>query len=255
MNFLNDSDLLDQHFLINEKYIKDFIKICNLQKDDIVLEVGPGVGTLTKLIAPKVAHMYVIEKDIRLKEYLENIPGIEIIFGDVIKCNLPKVNKIITSLPYSIIEPFIYKMKNLTNTEIYMIMGKNYIDNVINKKITNLSLLTNTFFDSLKYEDIPPAAFDPAPKVMSSVIKLTPKRKWNTLESIIKNIYLLDEKKLKNALLESLIIVKKYTKKEAKEVIKSLNIDEEILNKQFNILNNDEIKKVYEILLTKYALH
>ena len=88
---------------------------------------------------------------------------------------------------------------------------------------------------------------------MSSIIKLTPKTKWNTLESIIKNIYLLDEKKLKNALLESLIIVKKYTKKEAKEVIKSLNIDEEILNKQFNILNNDEIKKVYEILLTKYA--
>ena len=59
MNFLNDSDLLDQHFLINEKYIKDFIKICNLQKDDIVLEVGPGVGTLTKLIAPKVKKMYV----------------------------------------------------------------------------------------------------------------------------------------------------------------------------------------------------
>ena len=142
MNFLNDSDLLDQHFLINEKYIKDFIKICNLQKDDIVLEIGPGVGTLTKLIAPKVAHMYVIEKDVRLKEYLENIPGIEIIFGDVIKYNLPKVNKIITSLPYSIIEPFIYKMKNLTNTEIYMIMGRNYIDNVVNKKITNLSLLT-----------------------------------------------------------------------------------------------------------------
>ncbi len=255
MKFLNDTDLLDQHFLISEKYINDFIKICNLQKEDIVLEVGPGVGTLTKIIAPKVSKMYVIEKDVRLKKYLDKIPDIHIIYGDVIKCDLPKVNKIITSLPYSIIEPFIYKIKDLTIIEIYMIMGKNYVDNVINKKITNLSLLTNTFFDATKYEDITPSAFNPEPKVMSSIVRLRPKCKWNNLELIIKNIYLLDEKKLKNALLESLIIVNKCTKKDGKEVIKGLNISEDILNKQFIILSNEEIKEVYDILEDKFGLN
>ena len=171
--FKNNPDELDQHFLIDKDVIYNFIRVCNLNNDDVVLEIGPGVGTLTKLIAPKVKKLYVIEKDIRLKPYLDKINNIDIIYGSCLDVPFPKVDKIITSLPYSIIEPFIYKVIHEDFNELYMIMGKNYCDNVINNKITNLSLLTNIYFDAYKYFDIYPDSFNPKPRVVSSLVKLT----------------------------------------------------------------------------------
>ena len=85
MNFKNNTDNLDQHFLVSEKVINKFIEISNLTKNDICLEIGPGKGILTKIIAPKVKKLTVIEKDERLEEYLKEIPNINIIIGDAIK--------------------------------------------------------------------------------------------------------------------------------------------------------------------------
>lgn len=245
MNFKNDTNYLDQHFLKDSKIIDKFINICDLSKDDIVLEIGPGDGTLTKLIAPKVKKMYVIEKDERLIDNLKKINNVEVIYGDAIKIEYPKITKIITSLPYSIIEPFIYKLRNIEFKELYMIMGKKYIDSVLNYNIDNLSLLTNVFFESVQYFDIPKKAFIPMPRVLSSIIKLSPKIGYTELELLLKNMYLMDDKKTKNALMESLININNITKKEAKNIINNLNIDGSILNKEFRLLNNNEIKTVY----------
>ena len=133
MEFNNNTEYLDQHFLINEDIINKFIDICNLFKEDIVLEIGPGKGVLTKIISSKVKKLYVIEKDIRLKKYLDKIDNIEVIYDSCLDVDFPKVDKIITSLPYSIIEPFIYKLINTDFKELYMIIGKSYVDNVLNK--------------------------------------------------------------------------------------------------------------------------
>ena len=230
--FVNNPNELDQHFLIDKDIINSFINICNLSEDDIVLEIGPGIGTLTKLIAPKVKKLYVIEKDIRLKPYF------------------PKVYKIITSLPYSIIEPFIYKIINEDFKELYMIMGKKYCDNVLGNKITNLSLLTNIYFKITKYFDIMPDSFNPKPRVVSSLIKLEFKKDNSEKELIFKNMYKLNDKLVKNALLESLIIVKNLTKRDAKEYIKNLNIKESILNNKFSQINNNELEELYNQIKT-----
>lgn len=247
--FINNPDELDQHFLIDKDVINNFIKVCNLNKEDVVLEIGPGVGTLTKLIAPKVKKMYVIEKDIRLKPYLDKINNIDVTYGSCLDVPFPKVNKIITSLPYSIIEPFIYKVIHQDFKELYMIMGKNYCDNVINNKITNLSLLTNIYFDVHKYFDIYPDSFNPKPRVVSSLIKLTFKNKLDEKDMIFRNIYNLNDKLVKNALMESLIIVKGLTKRESKEYTNKLNINKEILNKKFCMISNEELKNLYDKLM------
>lgn len=247
--FKNNPDELDQHFLIDKDIVNNFIKACNLSKDDIVLEIGPGVGTLTKLIAPKVKKMYVIEKDIRLKPYLDKINNIDVTYGSCLDVPFPKVDKIITSLPYSIIEPFIYKIIHEDFKELYMIMGRNYCDNVINNKITNLSLLTNIYFDAYKYFDIYPDSFNPKPKVVSSLIKLTFKNKLDEKDMIFRNMYKLNDKLVKNALMESLIIVKGLTKRESKDYINKLNIDDKILNKKFCMISNEELEVLYSKIL------
>lgn len=243
--FKNNPDELDQHFLIDNKGIREFIKVCNLKRDDTVLEIGPGIGTLTKLIAPNVGKMYVIEKDERLRPYLDKIDNISVKYGSCLDLDFPKVNKIITSLPYSIIEPFIYKIIKEDFNELYMIMGKSYCDNVINNKITNLSLLTNIYFDVTKYFDIEPDSFNPKPRTMSSVIKLSFKKDNNDVEKIFKNMYKLNDKLIKNALREALINVYSYTKKEAKEYIGNLKIDDKILDTKFGQISNDELNELY----------
>ncbi len=247
--FKNNPDELDQHFLIDKYVINNFIKVCNLSKDDVVLEIGPGDGTLTKLIVSKVKKMYVIEKDNRLKPYLDKIKNIDITYGSCLDVPFPKVDKIITSLPYSIIEPFIYKIIHEDFKELYMIMGKNYCDNVINNKITNLSLLTNIYFDTFKYFDIYPDSFNPKPRVVSSLIKLTFKDKLDEKDMIFRNMYKLNDKLVKNALMESLIIVKGLTKRESKDYINKLNIDDEILNKKFCMISNEELEELYSKIL------
>ena len=243
--FKNNPDELDQHFLIDKDVINNFIKVCNLNKDDIVLEIGPGDGTLTKLITPKVKKMYVIEKDNRLKPYLDKIKNIDITYGSCLDVPFPKVDKIITSLPYSIIEPFIYKIIHEDFKELYMIMGKNYCDNVINNKITNLGLLTNIYFDVYKYFNIYPDSFNPKPRVISSLVRLTFKNESDEKDMIFRNMYKLNDKLVKNALMESLIIVKGLTKRESKDYINKLNIDDEILNKKFCMISNEELEVLY----------
>ena len=243
--FVNNPNELDQHFLIDKDIINSFINICNLSEDDIVLEIGPGIGTLTKLIAPKVKKLYVIEKDIRLKPYLDKIDNIQVMYDSCLNVNFPKVDKIITSLPYSIIEPFIYKLINTDFKELYMIMGKSYVDNALNKEISNLSLLTNTFFEIEKYIDIKPNDFYPAPKVYSSIVKLTHKTYLTKIDKIFQNMYKLDDKLIKNALLESIIIVNNWTKREAKEYIINLKISNNILNTRFKLIDNNSLKELY----------
>lgn len=249
MNFKNNTDNLDQHFLVSETVINKFIEISNLTKNDICLEIGPGKGILTKIIAPKVKKLTVIEKDERLEEYLKEIPNINIIIGDAIKELWPKVNKIITSIPYSIIEPFIKKLTKENFDELIMMMGKNYCMNAIDKKITYLSLMTNVFFNIEKIIDVPKEAFNPSPRVISCLVRLTPKKELTKIEELFQKIYNLDHKKCKNAIIESLIIRDNLTQKEAKKIVNSLNIDETILNKPFSLIKNEELETLYNKLL------
>ena len=242
--FKNDSDYLDQHFLIDEDVINKFINICNLNKEDTIVEIGPGMGTLTKKIIPKVKKVILIEKDPRLKEYLDKLDA-NVIYDNVLNINIPSSDKIITSLPYSIIEPFIYKLIKTDFKEIYMIMGKNYVDGVLNKQINNLSLLTNTFFNIEYYFDILPSSFNPKPKTLSSLIKLSPKTVFNSVDLIFKCLYELDDKKIKNGLMEAIIKLYHKTKKESKSIINSLNINNSILDKRFNLITNEELKELY----------
>ena len=247
-NFINDSNYLDQHFLIDEKIIDLFIKSCNLNDKDVVIEIGPGQGTLTKKIAPKVKSLTVIEKDTRLKTYLDNIPNINVIYNNVLDTEIPMCDKIITAIPYSIIEPFIHKLIKKSFKELYMIMGSTYIDNVINKEINNLSLLTNTFFETQKLFKVLPESFNPKPKTLSYAVKITPKTSFEGLDLIFKHLYELDNKKIKNSLIEALIDLKRITKRKSKILLEKFNIKNEILEKQFSTISNNELKYLYEIL-------
>ena len=220
-----------------------FIDSCDLKSNDNVLEIGAGKGVLSMIIKDKVKTFTIIEKDERLKKYLSDY---NVIYNDVLKEDIKGYNKIITSLPYFITEPFMYKLIDIDFDKLIMICGKNFADFVINKEETKLSLLTNLYFNVERIMDINPTSFDPKPRVMSSLIVLT-KKDINELkkeEKIFSMLYKYRYMKVKNSLKEILIKIDNITQRQAREIISNYNINNDILNKLFDELSNEEVKEL-----------
>ncbi len=257
MAFLNDTNYLEQHFLVDEAVIDKFIAEANLHKNDIIVEIGPGEGNITNLIAPKVAKLYCVELDERLKPNLLKLKAenhnIELIFGSALDVYIPKCNKIITSLPYSIIEPFMEKLVKCEFEEAIMILGNKFANSVLSQEINKLSLFTNSFFNITKIMEITPDSFLPKPRVMSAMLKISPKKvtEIEDLKTLLfRFMFIYRSQKVKNALMEALIKASvdkdgKFTKKTSKEKIRSLNIPTEILNKTFETCSNKDLEALY----------
>lgn len=256
MSFIQNPNEFDQHFLVDEDVLNSFVKSANINKNDIVLEIGPGNGCVTKKISKYAKDVICIEIDENLKPYLDKItmslPNVNIIYGNVLDINMPKHDKIVTSLPYSIIEPLIYRLSSFDNEDITMIMGKKYVDSVINNDITMLSLLTNCYFNATKFFDITPDAFDPKPRVMSAVINLKSKSINEINEPILivfRWMFYYKDKKNRNALVESLIRYSEQccsellTQRVCKDLIKDIN--QKILEEKFEVTSNDNLKELY----------
>ncbi len=242
--FKNDTNFLDQHFLVDENIIKIFIDSCEITKDDIVLEVGPGKGVLTKYLKEQANKLLVIEKDVRLMPFLKDY---DVTYRDVLHCDIPDVNKIVTSLPYSITEPFLYKLLDVNFDKLIMMCGKNFVDN-LDSNNTKLSIMCNLYFNYTKICDVKPDSFNPKPKVMSSLITMTKKgeEELSKKDKIVRLLYKYRYMKVKNALKEILIKLDNLTQRQAKDIIKNYNINEDISNKLFDELSNLEVVELYK---------
>ena len=261
MNFVNDTNYLDQHFLIDKIIINRIVDESNINFNDEVVEIGPGKGTISEVIARRCKHLTCIEIDRNLEPFISVLKNkyenIDVIYGNAISIFIPNCDKIISALPYSITEPFVEKLLKCNFKECTLIVGKKYADGVVNKELNKLSLLTNSFFETIKIIDIPPESFEPAPRVMSSMIKLIPIKKETLKDNfkmfIFREMFFHRDKKLKNNLMEALIEFakiheEKLTKKESKNIIESYNIPALTLNKLMENLSNEEYKLIYESL-------
>lgn len=259
--FINDTNYLDQHFLIDKSIINTFIDASDLKIDEKVVEIGPGKCDISEIIARKVESLTCIEIDRNLEHFIsvlmDKYDNVDVIYGNALNVFIPKCNKIISALPYSITEPFIEKLIRCEFDCAILIVGKKFADAVIDKKITKLSLLTNSFFRAEKIIDIGPDAFSPMPRVMSSMIKLYPIKReelnYSFKKFIFRELFFNRNRKLKNNLMEALIEFvklhdKKLTKKEAKAIIDEYNLPKEMLNKMMENLSNEEYQLLYDAL-------
>jgi 16S rRNA (adenine1518-N6/adenine1519-N6)-dimethyltransferase len=106
---------LGQHFLIDENILGVIGRLAELAADDVVLEVGPGLGVLTTYLADRVARVYAIELDRTLEpqltERLAGRPNVELRFGDALQLDLaeaaPGARKLVANLPYSVATPIV----------------------------------------------------------------------------------------------------------------------------------------------------
>ena len=187
---------LGQNFLLDKNIINKIIHAAKIESSDVVLEVGPGTGNLTKfIVSQKPKKIYLIEKDKDLANDLEKkyFNKINILKKDILKIPYEfysgKRFLILGNLPYNISTKILSQWclnKNLDVSKMVLMFQKEVAErilaNVNSKNYSRITILSNWKFDIKKITDVKPNSFFPKPKIHSTVLEFVPKRKFNEIK-------------------------------------------------------------------------
>ncbi len=211
---------LGQHFLTDEAIAQKIANTLSYSGYQKTLEIGPGMGVLTKYLLQKPTETFVIEIDAESVLYLQNnYPSLSqnIISKDFLKYNLNDVFNgasfaIIGNFPYNISSQILFKAIEMRNQvpEFAGMFQKEVALRICEKKGSKvygiLSVLTQAFYDADYLFTVPPTVFNPPPKVDSGVIKLTRKKNYTLpcneklFFSVVKTAFQQRRKTLRNSL-------------------------------------------------------
>ncbi|MBR9681957.1 MAG: ribosomal RNA small subunit methyltransferase A [Candidatus Altiarchaeota archaeon] len=197
-----------QHFLIAREVAEFMVDAASISKKDVVLEIGPGKGMITKYLARKSKKLYYIEKDVRLKEALRYILGdVEAFWGDALVVSWPEeINKLVSNLPFNIASQVIFKIPETYDLAILGVQkefGEKMVAKPGDKNYGRLSVSSQLLFNIKLLNTFPPEVFSPRPEVGLAIIKLIPKKRlsiWPELEIFIRDVFCYPNKTVNNAL-------------------------------------------------------
>lgn len=190
---LSANKKLGQNFLIDDNAIENIIEVSNIKKEDLIIEIGPGLGTLTKRLLENAGKVICVELDTRMMEVLNDrfkfYNNFKIINEDILKVDLKELIKqekkenitnvkIVANLPYYITTPIIMKLleDRLDISSITVMVQKEVADRLVDepggKNSGAITYAINYYTNPKKVLDVPNTSFLPAPEVNSSVIKL-----------------------------------------------------------------------------------
>jgi len=177
---------LGQNFLIDQKAVKRVIDAADLKKDDLVLEIGPGLGVLTIELAKRAKKVVAVEKDQKiaeiLKETLKGLDNIEIIKADILKLDLDLSDyKIVANIPFYLTSFLIRRLLESEKRpkEIILIIQKEVAQRICAKppKMNLLAVSVQFFADPMIVSYLSKKSFWPQPDVDGAIIKIKPKTK------------------------------------------------------------------------------
>ena len=236
---------LGQNYLIDKNKRNQIIGFGDVDKNDVVLEIGTGIGTLTIELAKKAKKVIAIEQDENICKILtkrlkdEKIDNVELINDDALKVDFPKFNKIISNLPYQISSPITFKFLEYDFDLAILMYQKEFADRmngeVGSKNYSRLSAMLYFKCNVETLTNVSAESFIPKPKIDSTVVKLTPKENrisdadFKIYSNFTKALFQHRNKKIKNALIDSRHIIN--------------NIDKKILKKRLNAIEDDELNE------------
>ncbi len=252
---------LGQNFLIDDTAIEDIVNGANIEKNDLVIEIGPGLGSMTALLVEKAKKVICVELDKKMIKILNDrfiaYNNIELINQDVLKLDLNKIIKeekeqngienvkIVANLPYYITTPIIMKLleENLDIESITVMIQKEVADRLIETPGgKNTGAITYTVYyycESTKIREVENTCFVPMPEVTSEVINLKLRKEpavqvknQKLFFNIIKSAFMQRRKTLLNALVNTGVF---RSKEEGIKKLKTLNLEENIRAEKLTI--------------------
>ena len=260
---------LGQNFLIDDDVVDEIIENSEISKENLVIEIGPGLGTLTKRLLDSAGKVIAIELDESVLEILNDrfklYNNFELINQDVLKVDLNslinsnlndsiKKCKIVANLPYYITTPIITKLleENLNLDSITVMVQKEVANRLTaipgkDKDIGAISYYIYYYSDAKIVLDVPKGCFIPSPDVDSSVINLKllkePRVKFDDTEFLFKVIKIAFSQKRKT-LLNSLVNNGLCSsKKELEDILSSLNINVKVRPEELSLQDFANISK------------
>ena len=245
---------LGQNFLINQNVVDTIVESSHITKKDLVIEIGPGLGTLTKELLEKAGKVICIELDKKMIKILTDrfslYENFELIHEDVLKVRLNKIikdekekngfqsAKIVANLPYYITTPIIMKLleDRLDLESITVMIQKEVADRLIaipGEKETGAITYSVYYYATAEgIMEVPNDSFIPEPEVTSKVIKLTLRKEppvevksRGVMFKIIKSAFMQRRKTLLNALTNTKVFM---SKEEGIRILKELQLDENV---------------------------
>ncbi|HUT00760.1 MAG TPA: 16S rRNA (adenine(1518)-N(6)/adenine(1519)-N(6))-dimethyltransferase RsmA [Candidatus Thermoplasmatota archaeon] len=172
-----------QHFLIDSSVAKREVAYATLTKNDVVLEIGPGKGIITRLLAQQAKQVIAIEIDKRLVEQLKTtLPeNVTLICHDALSVDfktLPTYTKIVSNLPFEISSPIMFKFLESTFSKAILIFQKDFALRLVaspgTKEYSRLTVGVSYKAGCRILEDVPRSCFSPAPTIDASIVELIP---------------------------------------------------------------------------------
>jgi len=233
---------LDQHFLVNEKIAKLMASGCKIDEKSTVVEIGPGNGEVTRFI-PK-CNLTLIEKDGELAEKLKQKFNAKIVVGDgVSELRKRDFDFLISSVPYSISEPLVRELMLHGFKKAVLILPEKFIESILEPR-TSFSFIANNLLGIKIIKTLEKSDFEPEPGTSSVVVGIAKNKKASR---ILEKLYLQQDKKLKNALREAIVEIKKTTKNKAREIIENLDLDKQSLDKSLKTVSLEVIRQIAAI--------
>ena len=264
---------LGQNFLIDDNVLQDIVRGAEIQENDVIIEIGPGLGSLTKLLLEKAKKVICIELDKKmvriLKERFLAYNNLEIINDDVLHIDLQQIIqkekeqgagsvKVVANLPYYITTPIIMKLieNKLDIDSITVMIQKEVAERLIaipSSKDTGAITYTIYYYcESKKIREVENTCFIPEPEVKSEVINLKIRKEpaikvtdKKVMFNIIKSAYMQRRKTLINSLTSVGVF---QNKKEGEKILKTIGLREDIRPENMKI---EDFSKITDIFLQK----
>jgi 16S rRNA (adenine1518-N6/adenine1519-N6)-dimethyltransferase len=171
---------LGQHFLVDENILGVIARLAQLERADVVLEVGPGLGILTRYLAERVAHVHAVEIDRSLEPRLRDLPRTEIHWGDALQLDLssldPPPGKLIANLPYNVATPFLVEsLDRLPAIRAWCVMVQREVADRLfaapgTKAYGAVSVLVRLAAERTGFHAVSREVFRPKPNVESALV-------------------------------------------------------------------------------------
>ena len=229
---------LGQHFLVDQNLLGVIERLAALHADDVVLEIGPGAGVLTRYLAERVAFVHAVELDrtleVRLREELGDRPNVAVLFGDALRLDLssldPPPAKLVANLPYNVATPIVVEsLDGLPTIGHWTVMvqlevAERFFAEPGTKEYGAVSVLMQLATRRTGFHAVSRTVFRPQPNVDSALVafeRIERPPRWPELKRLIEASFAHRRKTLPN----SLALARDASREQAADALESLGHD------------------------------